>query len=248
MASTFVNTWGQEQWSKSITESLILQSALLRSPVPKIQTDAKVFHLPRLSVHPTAQWVSELETIPTDAGTEDVIAFTPYKIADATTLSTESIEDASVDVLDTFGQAMARGLSHAIDLAAFTATASSSTTPAGLFYGLTADETLSSETAVDLDNLLDGVTKIEGYGGQPDCCFISAADIGTLRKLKTSTGAYLLLQSGSLTGDVTARPAESFAGAPVLREPWPERGHADGGRQPVPAGSDPARCGRGVQS
>jgi hypothetical protein len=130
----FTNTWGQEEWSRSLLEALIRESALLNSPVTMIHTDAKVVHVPRLALHPTAGWTAELAELPSDAGQEDVIALTPRKIGNVVQLSNESIEDASVDVLNSMGRGMARGLSHALDATAFGNSAETATTPAGLLY------------------------------------------------------------------------------------------------------------------
>jgi HK97 family phage major capsid protein len=212
----FTNTWGQEEWTKSLLEALIRESALLNSPVTTIHTDAKVVHVPRLSVHPTADWTAELEELPSDAGTEDVLALVPRKIGNVILLSRESIEDASIDVLNSLGVGMARGLSHALDTTAFGVGAESATTPAGLLYDQTEAKVLTPDgepTGVTIDSILDGVGKIEGYGGVANAVFLNAADATGIRKAKSENGAYLALPGGSLTGDISAPGVESIGGA-----------------------------------
>jgi HK97 family phage major capsid protein len=219
----FTNTWGQGEWTKSLLEALIRESALLNSPVTRIDTDAKVVHVPRLSVHPTADWAAELEELPSDAGTEDVLALVPRKIGNVILLSRESIEDASVDVLNSLGVGMARGLSHALDTTAFGEAAESPTTPAGLLYDQTAKEALTPDatpSAVDIDSIFDGIGSIEGHGGVANAIYLNAADATAIRKQKAETGGgYLALPGGSLTGDISAPGVESIGGARFFVSP-----------------------------
>lgn len=219
MPANFSNTWGADDWSKTISESLIRQSALLAASEP-MEVNGKVFHKPRLSVHPTAEWVGELATLPTDAGTEDVIAFTPQKIGNSTLISLESIEDASVDVLNKLGQAMARGLSKTIDATALTAADATATSPAGLLKGLTANAPeAGAAAAFELDDVLNGISAIETVGGSADVAFINGADLNALRKSKSTTNEYLWLRGASVVGDPSARPVDTFAGVRFLISP-----------------------------
>lgn len=219
MPANFTNTWGQDDWSKTISESLIRQSALLAASEP-MEVTGKVFHKPRLSVHPTAEWVGELETLPTDAGTEDVIAFTPQKIGNSTLISLESIEDASVSVLNKLGQGMARGLSRTIDTTALSANAATATTPAGLLHGLTANNPEAGAAgAFSLDDILNGISAIETVGGNADVAFVNGADLNALRKLKSTTNEYLWMRGASVVGDPAAKPVDTFAGVMFLVSP-----------------------------
>ncbi len=227
--ATVSNTWGQEQWSQTLLEALIRESALLNSPVTTIRTDAKVVHVPRLSVHPSAAWVAELDDMSSDAsnaGTEDVLVLTPRKIGNVLLLSNEAIEDASIDVLNSLGTGMARGLSHAVDSTAFGTSAETSTTPAGLLHGLTPDFT-PTETNVVIDDLLDGIGLIEGNGGVANAIFLSSADLTAIRKQKASTGGqYLALPGGSVTGDITQPGVEMIGGARLFVSPGISAGTA----------------------
>jgi HK97 family phage major capsid protein len=208
--------WGREEWSQSLLEALTRESALLNSPASVIHTDGRVLHVPRLRVHPTADWVAELDELPSDAGTEDVIALVPRKIGNVALLSRESIEDASVDMLNSLGTGMARGLSHALDATAFSASAETSTTPAGLLNGLTPDAT---PTAVEIDSILDGIGKVEGFGGAANAVYINAADLTAIRKSKSSGGVYLALPGGSVTGDISQPGVEVIGGARMFVSP-----------------------------
>ncbi len=93
-------TWGQEDWSSTLIEALVLASALLRAGATRVTTDARVVHCPRLKVHPAAAWVAEMQQIPSDSGDADTLVLVPRKVGNVLNLSTESIEDASIDELN----------------------------------------------------------------------------------------------------------------------------------------------------
>ena len=104
--------WGQESWSSTLIEALSLESALLRAGANRVLTDGRVVHVPRLLVNPDADWVGELQELPSDAGDADTLALVPRKLGGIATLSRESIEDAAVDELNAIGQAMVQGRRH----------------------------------------------------------------------------------------------------------------------------------------
>lgn len=227
MPGTFTNVWGQEQWSQSLLEALIRESALLNSPAQVNRTDSKVLHIPRLSVHPTAAWTAELAELPSDAGTEDVLVLTPRKIGNVVTLSRESIEDASVDALNEMGQSMARGLSHVIDSTAFGTAAETATTPAGLLNGVTPNAAPTNGSNVAIDDILDGIGAIEGVGGTANAIYLSAADATAIRKQKAAGGGqYLALPGGSVTGDISQPGIEMIGGARFYISPGLAAGNA----------------------
>lgn len=198
-------TYGAEQWSATLIESLTLQSALLRAGATRVTTDSRVVHCPRLRVNPAASWVAEASPIPGDAGDADTLTLVPRKCADVLTLSNESISDASIDQLSAIGAAMIRGVATQVDVAAFSTNAATATVPAGLLsFALPGT---GAGGLIDVDHILDGVGQIESHGGVPDTAFMHPTDLSVLRKLKASgTGQYLL-----------APDAASVEGAPSTR-------------------------------
>ena len=197
-------TYGAEQWSATLIESLTLQSALLRAGATRVTTDSRVVHCPRLKVNPAASWVAEAAPIPGDAGDADTLTLVPRKCADVLTLSNESISDASIDQLSAIGAAMIRGVATQVDAAAFSANAATATVPAGLLsYALPGT---GAGGLIDIDHLLDGIGQIESHGGVPDTAFMHPTDITVLRKLKSTQNVYLL-----------APDAASVEGAPSTR-------------------------------
>ena len=215
-------TWGREDWSTTLIEALVLQSALLRAGATRITTDARVVHAPRLKVHPAAAWVAEMAPIPSDSGDADTLVLVPRKVGNVLNLSTESIEDASIDELNAVGMAMVKGVATAVDAAAFSSAAATSTVPAGLL-----SYTLPGTGAggkVDIDGILDGVGAVQGHGGAPDTVFANPADITAIRKLKASgTGQYLLAPDGA---SVEGSPATRVGGCALIPTAGLTAGHA----------------------
>lgn len=203
--------WGAEQFSATLIEALTLQSALLRSGASRTTTDARVVHIPRLKVNPAAAWVAELTPIPSDGGDADILVLTPRKVGNALNLSNESIEDASVDELNAVGNAMTRGVATRVDAAAFSNAAATSTTPAGLL-SLTLPGS-GTGGLVDIDHILDGVGAIQGHGGAPDSVYLAPSDLTAIRKLKATTGQYILAPDSA---DVEGTPATRVGGCQLL--------------------------------
>jgi HK97 family phage major capsid protein len=218
---TWANSpWGVEEWSHQLLEKLIRTSALLAAPVTRVESDGRVVYVPRLKLQPSAEWVAELEELPSNAGEHDTVALVPRKIGNVIEVSRESIEDASVGVLDALGTAMVKGLSHALDSTAFGTAAEEAKKPAGLLHGLAAGVEYAHTGHVDIDNILEAIGKIEGHGGTANAIFINSEDLTTLRKQKSETGgAYMLLPGGSLTGDITQPGVETIAGARLFISP-----------------------------
>ena len=86
--------------------------------------------------------------MPSDAGNADTLALVPRKIGNVVTLSNESIEDASVNELDSVGAAMVRGVATKVDARAFSTSAATAIAPAGLLSGTLP----GGGTSVDVDS------------------------------------------------------------------------------------------------
>lgn len=202
--------WSAEDWSSTLIEALILESALLKAGASRVVSASRIVHLPRLTVHPAASWVGEMTEIPSDAGSADSLVLTPRKLADVLTLSSESIEDASVNELDAVGQAMIKGLAVQLDATAFSSAAATATSPAGLL-----SYTLPGASGTpDIDGILDAVGSIQGHGGVPDTCFLNPTDLTGLRKLKASgTGQYLLAPDGA---SIEGQPSTRVGGCALI--------------------------------
>jgi hypothetical protein len=65
---------------------------LLRAGVNRVVADGRTIHVPRMLINPDADWVGELEELPTDAGNADTLELVPRKIGNVVSLSRESVE------------------------------------------------------------------------------------------------------------------------------------------------------------
>lgn len=202
---TVTGTWGAEQWHPILLEALAQEAVLLRSGVNRIEGVGRVIHVPRLLVAPEADWVGELDPLPSDAGDADTLDLTPHKLGNIITLSRESIEDATGDHLNRIGRAMVRGVAIRLDAKAFSADAATATAPAGLLA--TANRVPSARAAsVTITGLVGAVGEIVARGGTPNAIYVSPADLTALR-LEALTGSYATL------ADPTAPGIERVAGA-----------------------------------
>jgi HK97 family phage major capsid protein len=129
---TATNVRGQESWSETLITALSAQAVLLASGASRVVAEGRVVHAPRILVDPEAEWVAELDELPSDAGDADTLALTPKKIGNVTTVSTDSFEDAAVDQLDAIGQGMTRGMARKVHARFFSNTAASAIAPAGI--------------------------------------------------------------------------------------------------------------------
>ena len=135
---------------------------------------------------------------------------TPRKVGNTCTLSTESVEDASIDALDAIGTAMVRGIATKVDAKAFSADAASAKAPAGLLsYSLPA----SSATGPDVAGIVTAVSEIAGEGGQANAAFVNAADMGAIQ-VDAVKGGYSL-------SDPTRPGVTAIAGAALYPAPLP---------------------------
>lgn len=214
-------TWGRSDWSAVVIEALILESALLKSGATRVVTDARIQNVPRLKIHPVSQWVAELQEIPSDSGDADILSLVPRKIGNVISVSTESVEDASVDELQEVANSMVRGLATAIDAAAFSNAAATSLTPAGLLsYALPGT---GAGGTVNIDSIITGVGAVGGHGGVADTCFLNPADLTALRLAKTTINGYILAPDAA---DLEGQPTVRVAGCQLLPTNGLSPGHA----------------------
>ena len=106
---------------------------------------------------------------------------------------------------------MVAGVGVQVDTAAFSSAAETALTPAGLL-----SYTLPGTGAggkVDIDGILDGVGAVQSHGGVPDTVFANPSDITSIRKLKSTTGIYLLAPDGA---SVEGTPATRVGGCQLI--------------------------------
>ncbi len=218
MPATPITTslWGVEDWSSVLIQALTQQSVLLNSGVTRVLCSGRVIHIPRLIALPKAAWTAELAEIPSDSGTQDELVLSPLKLADVITISNEAIMDSSVDMLNTVGDALTKGVAISLDETAFSTAAATPTSPAGLLNGA-----LPSVTGgVTIDNIISAAGLIGAAGGVADSVYLNAQDLTALRLAKDAQGRPLLQP------DLQAAGAETVAGARLYPTPGMAAGTA----------------------
>jgi len=202
--------WGVEEWAPVLIEALAAEAVLLRAGANRITTTGRAVHVPRLLVHPRADWTEELRALPSDEGEADTLDLAPFKLGNVVTLSNESIADSSVGELDRVGAAMVRGVAVSLDSTAFSAArAAANRSPAGLLdYELPNGEV----ERVTISAVVRAAGSIVGAGGVPNAVIVSPEDLTSLR-LEALTGAYATL------ADPTAPGIERIAGAALYPTP-----------------------------
>ncbi len=181
------STWGREDFSAVLIEGLRQESALLQAGATLIVVNGRNASIPRIKVDPDADWVGELEELPSDPGDADVLTLTPKKIGNLVNLSRESIEDAPLNELDAVGRSMVRGVASKLDARAFSTSAATATAPAGLRSAGTALPT-AAVTEIGVASLITGVGTLRGLGARPDVIFIAAQDLTALELAAVSGG------------------------------------------------------------
>jgi len=177
-------TWGRQEWSNLLIESLSAESALLRSGATRVIVQGRSAFVPRLLVAPTSAWVAELAELPTDAGSADTIELLPKKLGDVIAVSNEAIADSAVNELDSVGASLVRGLANQLDARAFSTAAATAIAPAGL---RAVALPTSSSPDISIEALIRAVGSIEALGGVPDVAFVNPADMTELRLAGTSS-------------------------------------------------------------
>lgn len=191
--ATYPNNWSTEQFSDQLILALQTQAVLLNAGASRIDCQGdRAVHIPRLLTDPLADWAGELQPLPTNNGTTDELVLTPMKLGDVVHLSTESIQDSSVDQLNVVSESLVRGVARKLDATAFSDAAAVSGTnpaPAGLLHATLP----GTEADPSVDAIITGIGAVQAAGGNPNVVFINPADLTTLRLAKASgTGQYLL--------------------------------------------------------
>lgn len=204
-------TWGREQWATYVLDHLAVESVLLRAGARLIPVTGRIAHIPRVLTDGTATWTAEGAEIASSAPTGDQLTLQPKKVANVVSLSRESVEDAPANELDAVGSALTRSVATAIDVQAFSTSAATATTPAGLrSYAIPAQT-----GGVSIDNIIKAVGTVASNGAVANAVFINPADLTTLRLVKESTGS----NRPVLTPDLTAAGAERIGGAVLYPTP-----------------------------
>ena len=97
--TNFDNSIGEasspEQWASFVLDHLSNESVLLASGARRIDSSAKIIHVPRLSDSGDANWYDELQEIGAGDPVGADLELTPHKVAAVTVLSNEVVADSN---------------------------------------------------------------------------------------------------------------------------------------------------------
>ena len=190
-----------------------------------------MIHVPRLLLDPDADWVAELEELPSNAGDADTLDLTPKKMGNVFNLRKRRGLSATSS---TRSAARLRGVARKLDASVFNAEAATAESPAGLLsYALPA----SAAAAPDIAGIITAVAEIAAEGGQATAAYMKPADMGAVQ-VAAVTG-------GSLS-DPTRPGVRQVGGAVFDPTPASPRDRHRG-RSPLHRGGDPARRASRVQ-
>ena len=200
----------------TLVEHMIESSAVLRSGATILRTDSgEDIQIPTTTTHPTATLVSEGGAISESDPVFAQRTLGAYKYAVLNQVSSELIEDTSVDLLGYLARACGRAVGNAFGAHAITGDGSSK--PTGIVQTATTGVTGAAAAAgvFTADNLIDlYYSVIEEYRNDPTCSWLLRdASVATMRKLKDDNNQYLWNPA------TEAGKPDSFLGKPVVTDP-----------------------------
>ncbi len=218
-------TYNKQPISKTDVGPLFVQPVQAESVAFRtsttVETDGYDFRLPVVTADPSAAFVAEGAEIPISDPTLSEFTVIPRKLAGLTVISSELANDSSPAAAQVVGEGLARDAAKKVDAAWFGNAAAPS--PAGL-GGLAGVATVSAGSIsgatvwVNLDSVLEAISKAEEVGATVDVLAMSPATLLRLSKIKTApsgSNAPLL----NIGGDVSKPGARSIFGVPVYVTP-----------------------------
>ncbi len=211
--------------ARSIFDCLEAEIAAFRLPTTKLNTPTGADILvPKISTHGIGTMVSA-EGVAV-GGTDPVIGsktLSAYKYGQLLQLSSEIIEDSSVDILGMVARDAARALGRVIDTDLVVGSGSSK--PEGVMTAITGAGTIHGTTAaITFEQLVDLQYSVNsGYRNNGHAAWLMRdLTAGTLRKLRDGAGGTVgspLWRSNESTGGVAGFAPPTLLGDPAFTDP-----------------------------
>ncbi|MEU6278447.1 phage major capsid protein [Streptomyces populi] len=151
-------------------------------------TEGGKLQVPTVTGDGTAGVVAEGSAIPLTDLTVSDSGFTPYKVAQATAITSELLSDSTPDVRKAVSEALIRNTANAVDDLFYAGTGTNQPIGVTKIAGVVSTP-LSA--AVTLDNIADEMAAIEAYGGTVTAILADPGTFNVIRKAKASTaGTY----------------------------------------------------------
>lgn len=206
--STNANTLIKEQVADFLVQPLESASVILNAGAT-VFNSSEPLRIPTITEGVNPEWVGENEQIPEDEVTTGEISLMPTNrksIKVITRVSNELIRMATVSVSSVLEQRIVSDVRTKLDDALLSGD--------GVDNSITGllnqpGVTTGAFDASDPDSVLDAIGSLNALEVTPNRIIVSGADFTSLRKLKDTSGRYLL------TPDITAGAVGSLFGTPV---------------------------------
>ena len=206
--STTANTLIKEQVANFLVQPLERASVILNAGAT-VFNSSEPLRIPTITEGVSPEWVGENELIPEDEVTTGEISLMPTNrksIKVITRVSNELIRMATVSVSSVLEQRIVSDVRAKLDDALLDGDGADNS-----ITGLLNQPGVTSGAfdASDPDSIIDAIGSLNALEVSPNRIIVSGADFTSLRKLKDSSGRYLL------TPDITAGAVGSLFGIPV---------------------------------
>lgn len=206
--STTANTLIKEQVANFLVQPLERASVILNAGATLFNS-SEPLRIPTIAEGVNPEWVGENELIPEDEVTTGEISLMPTNrksIKVITRVSNELIRMATVSVSSVLEQRIVSDVRTKLDDALLSGDGADNS-----ITGLLNQPgvTTGAFDASDPDSIIDAIGSLNALEVNPNRIIVSGADFTSLRKLKDSSGRYLL------TPDITAGAVGSLFGIPV---------------------------------
>lgn len=206
--STTANTLIKEQVAGFLVKPLERASVILNAGAT-VFNSSEPLRIPTITEGVSPEWVGENELIPEDEVTTGEISLMPTNrksIKVITRVSNELIRMATVSVSSVLEQRIVSDVRTKLDDALLSGDGADNS-----ITGLLNQPgvTTGAFDANDPDSIIDAIGSLNALEVNPNRIIVSGADFTSLRKLKDSSGRYLL------TPDITAGAVGSLFGIPV---------------------------------
>lgn len=206
--STNANTLIKEQVAEFLVQPLERASVILNAGAT-VFNSSEPLRIPTITEGVSPEWVGENELIPEDEVTTGEIALMPTNrksIKVITRVSNELIRMATLSVSSVLEQRIVSDVRTKLDDALLSGDGAENS-----ITGLLNQPgvTTGAFDASDPDSIIDAIGSLNALEVTPNRIIVSGADFTSLRKLKDSSGRYLL------TPDITAGAVGSLFGTPV---------------------------------
>ena len=206
----------QTSFYNQLVSHLIEVSGIMQAgPTILNTTSGEQIQVPKTTSHSSAALITEAATLTESDPAFGQVPLDAYKYAMSVQVSTELVNDTSVDLLSYLAMQAGRAVGNAFGTHAITGTGSSQ--PNGIVTAATLGVTGSTAVAgaFTADNLIDlHFSVIAPYRNSPSCAWLMKdATLGAVRKLKDTTNQYLWQPS------LQVGAPDTLLGKPVYTDP-----------------------------